>query len=138
MFAIDSVKWPNNASKHRSGTRAEFTQRAEKLEAAAQTMLDRHRATDALELEPDVAAKTTARMARDASPCVRVALGARISTRPLPRVPWREHSKRCSITRAALDDFRTLADHYAMLSLPQLNRLIAAGDLEEFCDETEK
>ena len=64
MFAIDGVKLPSNASKHRSGTRAEFTQRAEKLEAAAQTMLDRHRATDALELEPDVAAKTTARVAR--------------------------------------------------------------------------
>ena len=64
MFAIDGVKLPSNASKHRSGTRAAFTQRAEKLEAAAQTMLDRHRATDALELEPDVAAKTTTRIAR--------------------------------------------------------------------------
>ena len=64
MFAIDGVKLPSNASKHRSGTRAEFTQRAEKLEAAAKTMLDRHRATDAQELEPDVAAKTTARVAR--------------------------------------------------------------------------
>ena len=31
MFAIDGVKLPSNASKHRSGTRAEFTQRAEKL-----------------------------------------------------------------------------------------------------------
>ena len=64
MFAIDGVKLPSNASKHRSGTRAEFAQRAEKLETAAQAMLDRHRATDALELEPDVAAKTTARVAR--------------------------------------------------------------------------
>ena len=64
MFAIDGVKLPSNASKHRSGTRAEFTQRAEKLEAAAQTMLDRHRAMDALPREPDVAAKTTARVAR--------------------------------------------------------------------------
>ena len=64
MFAIDGVKLPSNASKHRSGTRAEFTQRAEKLEAAAKTMLDRHRDTDALDLEPDVAAKTTARIAR--------------------------------------------------------------------------
>jgi len=64
MFAIDGVKVPSNASKHRSGTRAEFTPRAEKLEAAAKTMLDRHRATDALETEPDVAAKTTARIAR--------------------------------------------------------------------------
>jgi transposase len=64
MFAIDGVKLPSNASKHRSGTRAEFSQRAEKLEAAAKTMLDRHRAMDAQELEPDVAAKTTARVAR--------------------------------------------------------------------------
>ncbi len=64
MFAIDGVKLPSNASKHRSGTRAEFTQRAEKLEAAATTMLDRHRAADALALEPDVAAKETARIAR--------------------------------------------------------------------------
>ena len=32
MFAIDGVKLPSNASTHRSGTRAEFTQRAEKLE----------------------------------------------------------------------------------------------------------
>ena len=64
MFAIDGVKLPSNASTHRSGTRVEFTQRAEKLGAAAQTMLDRHRATDALELGPDVAAKTTARIAR--------------------------------------------------------------------------
>ena len=64
MFAIDGVKLPSNASKHRSGTRAEFTQRAEKLEQAAQTMLERHRETDALDLEPDVAAKTTARIAR--------------------------------------------------------------------------
>ena len=64
MFAIDGVKLPSNASKHRSGTRAEFTQRAERLEQAAQAMLDRHRATDAQELEPDVLAKTTARIAR--------------------------------------------------------------------------
>ena len=64
MFAIDGVKLPSNAAKQRSGTRAAFTQRAEKLEAAAQTMLDRHLGTDALELEPDVAAKTTTRIAR--------------------------------------------------------------------------
>ncbi len=64
MFAIDGVKLPSTASKHRSGTRAEFTQRAEKLEAAAKTMLDRHRETDTAELDPDLAAKTTARIAR--------------------------------------------------------------------------
>ena len=64
MFAIDCVKLPSNASKHRSGTRAEFTQRAEKLEAVATTMLERHRERDAFDSEPDVAAKSTARVAR--------------------------------------------------------------------------
>ena len=64
MFAIDGVKLSSNASKHRSGTRAEFTQRAEKLEAAAKTMLERHRDADTQDLEPDLAAKTTARIAR--------------------------------------------------------------------------
>jgi hypothetical protein len=46
MFAIDGVKLPSNASKHRSGTRAEFLSRAVKLERAAKAMLDRHRAND--------------------------------------------------------------------------------------------
>lgn len=46
MFAIDGVKLPSNASKHRSGTRAEFIARAEKLESAAKQMLDRHRRND--------------------------------------------------------------------------------------------
>ena len=47
MLAIDGVKLPSHASTHRSGTRAEFTRRAEKVETAATTMRDRHRATDA-------------------------------------------------------------------------------------------
>ena len=64
MFAIDGVKLPRNASKRRSGLRAEFTQRAEKLETAVKTMLDRHRAADAAEREPDIAARTTKRIAR--------------------------------------------------------------------------
>jgi transposase len=46
MFAIDGVKLPSNASKYRSGTRADFLARAEKLEQAAKVMLDRHRAND--------------------------------------------------------------------------------------------
>lgn len=46
MFAIDGVKLPSNASKHRSGTRAEFLARAEKLERSAMQMLDRHRSND--------------------------------------------------------------------------------------------
>ena len=48
MFAIDGVKLPSNASKYRSGTRAEFLAKAEKLERVAKTMLDRHRVNDGL------------------------------------------------------------------------------------------
>lgn len=47
MFAIDGVKLPSNAAKAKSGTRADFMRQADKLEAAAQQMLARHRAHDA-------------------------------------------------------------------------------------------
>ena len=64
MFAIDGVKLPSNASKRRSGTRAEFAERATKLEEAAATMLARHRAADTAPTEPDLVAKDRQRMAR--------------------------------------------------------------------------
>jgi transposase len=64
MFAIDGVKLPSNASKHRSGTRAELAARATKLEAAAATMLARHRAADRAPVEPELAAKDGERLAR--------------------------------------------------------------------------
>jgi transposase len=57
MFAIDGVKLPSNASKARSGTRADFQRQADKMEAAAQAMLARHRENDALPVEPDLAEK---------------------------------------------------------------------------------
>jgi transposase len=64
MFAIDGVKLPSNASKQRSGTRAEFERQAEKFEAAATTMVERHRANDARPVEPDLATKAERRIAR--------------------------------------------------------------------------
>jgi transposase len=64
MFAIDGLKLPSNASKARSGTRAEFRRQAVKLEAAARTMLARHRAEDAQAVEPAIHAKETQRIAR--------------------------------------------------------------------------
>ncbi len=64
LFAIDGVKLPSNASKRRSGTRADFERQAAKCETAAAAMLARHRAEDARPVEPDVAAKDTARRAR--------------------------------------------------------------------------
>jgi hypothetical protein len=46
VFAIDGVKLPSTASKHSSGTRADFLGNAEKLERVARQMLDRHRVND--------------------------------------------------------------------------------------------
>lgn len=47
MFAIDGVKLPSNASKARSGTRADYQRQAEKMEKAAQKMIEHHRCNDA-------------------------------------------------------------------------------------------
>jgi transposase len=64
MFAIDGVKLSSNASKARSGTRAEFERQAAKLENAVQGMLERHRAEDRRATEPDVIAKERQRIER--------------------------------------------------------------------------
>ena len=47
MFAIDGVKLPSNASKAKSGSRADFQRQAEKMEKAAKKMRDRYRKADA-------------------------------------------------------------------------------------------
>src|SRR5215216_4216490 len=70
MFAIDGVKLPSNASKRRSGTRADLAQQATKLEGMAQAILARHRAADALPVEPSLSekeAKRRKRLEEDAS-----------------------------------------------------------------------
>jgi transposase len=70
MFAIDGVKLPSNASKHRSGTRADFERQAAKMERAAEQMLARHRTEDGRDVEPTLSAKDTARrecLVRDAA-----------------------------------------------------------------------
>ena len=64
MFAIDGVKLPSNASKAKSGTRADFERQAAKLEAAVQTMLARHREDDQRGVEPDLAEKEGERIQR--------------------------------------------------------------------------
>jgi Transposase DDE domain len=64
MFAIDGVKLPSNASKHRSGTRAEFVARAQKMERAAKVMLDRHRANDDNRSPEDPGGKAARRIER--------------------------------------------------------------------------
>ena len=64
MFAIDGVKLPSNASKAKSGTRADFIRQADKLEAAAQSMLARHRENDTLPADPHLAEKSARRIER--------------------------------------------------------------------------
>ena len=64
MFAIDGVKLPSNASKGKSGTRSDFQKQLVKLEAAAATMLQRHREQDAQPVEPDLQAKALQRLER--------------------------------------------------------------------------
>lgn len=46
MFAIDGVKLPSNASKGKSGTRADFLRQAEKLESVAEQILTHHQRND--------------------------------------------------------------------------------------------
>jgi transposase len=64
MFAIDGVKLPNNASKQKSGTRADFEQQAAKLETAARVMLERHREADSKPAEADLRQKEIQRITR--------------------------------------------------------------------------
>lgn len=46
MFAIDGVKLPANASKAKSGSRKDFQRQADKMEAAAQKIIGKHRQAD--------------------------------------------------------------------------------------------
>ena len=62
MFAIDGVKLPGNASKAKSGTRAEFQKQLLKLEAAATVMLQRHREQDDKGVEPGLDDKALQRV----------------------------------------------------------------------------
>lgn len=69
LFAIDGVKLPANASKAKSGTRADFLREAEKMETAVKTLLARHGAEDARGTEPDAtrAARSRERLSREAA-----------------------------------------------------------------------
>lgn len=46
MFAIDGVKLPANASKSKSGTRADYQRQVDRMEGAAKQMLEKHQSTD--------------------------------------------------------------------------------------------
>ena len=46
MFAIDGIKLPANASKAKSGTRADYQRQVDKMERAAKQMLEKHQSSD--------------------------------------------------------------------------------------------
>lgn len=64
LFAIDGVKLPSNASEERSGTRAELPHRAERLEKAANKIIETHRARDEGKGNDDRDAKRCAQVKR--------------------------------------------------------------------------
>jgi len=57
MFAIDGVKLPSNASKAKSGTRAQFEREAAKMEAGLAKIIERHRDNDTRGFEPEKGAR---------------------------------------------------------------------------------
>jgi transposase len=69
MFAIDGVKLPSNASKAKSGTRADFLREAAKMRAQVRKMIERHRSRDQCDTaeEPrEREARHSERLAREA------------------------------------------------------------------------
>lgn len=64
MFAIDGVKLPSNASKRRSGTRADFERQAEKYEILVRQLVERHAAADAAAVDDAVRAHEERRRQR--------------------------------------------------------------------------
>jgi transposase len=64
MFAIDGLKLPSNASKHRSGTREDFEHQATKLEDKARKIIAIHRTVDESGTEPTLPEKDAERVKR--------------------------------------------------------------------------
>jgi transposase len=69
LFAIDGVKLPANASKARSGTRADFQREADKMEAAIKKIMAGHAVADAADSAPEAvrAARTLERVKKEAA-----------------------------------------------------------------------
>lgn len=69
LFAIDGMKLPANASKARSGSRADFIREADKMEAAIKRIMTRHAEADLNGAEPEVAraARTVEKLKAEAA-----------------------------------------------------------------------
>lgn len=69
LFAIDGVKRPANASKARSGSRADFMREANKMEAAIKRIMTRHTEADLNGADPEAAraARTVEKLKAEAA-----------------------------------------------------------------------
>ena len=64
LFAIDGVKLPSQASKHNSGTRADFERQASRLETHARRLLAHHETLDGQAVQTDRLAQQTQKIER--------------------------------------------------------------------------
>lgn len=64
MFAIDGVKLPSNASKAKSGTRADFLRQAQRMEQAAHKIIGKHQQADARHTDEAAAKREAKQLAR--------------------------------------------------------------------------
>jgi transposase len=64
MFAIDGVKLPANASKAKSGTRADYQRQVERMEIAAKQMLEKHQSTDCAPTDDALAKREAKKLER--------------------------------------------------------------------------
>ncbi|MGH8716761.1 MAG: hypothetical protein ACREUI_08600 [Burkholderiales bacterium] len=64
MFAIDGVKLPSNASKQKSGTRADYQRQRGKMEAAAQKMIAQQKNADTAPTDDALVKRESLRLER--------------------------------------------------------------------------
>ena len=64
LFAIDGLKLPSQASKHKSGTRADFERQASKLEALAKQLLAQHETLDGQPVDTDLSTQRAHQLER--------------------------------------------------------------------------
>ena len=64
MFAIDGVKLPANASKAKSGTRADYQRQVERMEIAAKQMLEKHQSADSAPTDDALAKREAKKLER--------------------------------------------------------------------------
>jgi transposase len=64
MFAIDGVKLPANASKAKSGSRADYQRQLDRMELATTQMLEKHKSADCAPTDDEIIKREARKLAR--------------------------------------------------------------------------